>query len=512
MNKKYISYSLIFLGITLRLIEYFHDNSFWLDETFVALNVMQQSYYELTQPLLYEHHAPIGFLLIQKFITNVFGYSEYAFRIYPQLASIVSVFLFYKVSKFFLNEKGRFLALFLFSTCVALIHYSAEGKPYAGDVFFSLLLLYFSIKTFKKSINWGNIILFGITGAIAIWCAYSSVFVLAGIGTGIIYKFFKDKTPKQILKYLPAFILWGLSFIGFYSHALLKAINEKLVIDVFGQFYVPTPFSLKSLLWILNMTWLQIKYMPLSYEVLIFLFLGLFLMFKKDRVKFIILFLPYIFCLVASFLQQYPFWQRAILFLISGIIIFISLGFEELYDFIAKKFSKIIYVKALLLLILVFIILVPTIASVYNINHPRLNQDVKPAMKFLSENVKPGDTIYIHKHLMYALKYYGPRYGFIAPKDLEPPLKTWGIQREFKENDSTIILGHSDGADIEKEKYFGEIKNDLEKLKGTKRVWLFLTDLKWRAYDETQFIKTYINKPPIKSFKSEGMEVLLYEL
>ena len=141
---KRLSISLIILGITLRLIDYLHNKSLWLDETYVALNVMKRSFIELIQPPLLEHQAPIGFLWIQRFMINIFGANEYALRLYSLTAAIVSLFLFYIILKKITSKETTLIALSLFSICTALIHYSSEGKPYSGDVMITLISYLFA--------------------------------------------------------------------------------------------------------------------------------------------------------------------------------------------------------------------------------------------------------------------------------------------------------------------------------------------------------------------------------
>ena len=51
------------LGVLLRLRAYFHNRALWLDEVYLALNLVPRSYAELLQPLDHDQGAPLGFLL-----------------------------------------------------------------------------------------------------------------------------------------------------------------------------------------------------------------------------------------------------------------------------------------------------------------------------------------------------------------------------------------------------------------------------------------------------------------
>ena len=74
---------IIGFGIILRLIPYLHNRSLWLDEVWLALNIIQKPYSQLVGVLENSQIAPIGFLFIEKFMVLTFGDSEYALRVFP---------------------------------------------------------------------------------------------------------------------------------------------------------------------------------------------------------------------------------------------------------------------------------------------------------------------------------------------------------------------------------------------------------------------------------------------
>jgi hypothetical protein len=50
---------IIFIGIILRLIQYGINRSLWLDESLLALNIVNKSLSELLRPLDYNQIAPV---------------------------------------------------------------------------------------------------------------------------------------------------------------------------------------------------------------------------------------------------------------------------------------------------------------------------------------------------------------------------------------------------------------------------------------------------------------------
>ena len=92
--------------------------------------------------------APPLFLACVKFLISVFGKSDIVFRFLPFLSSILSVFVFYKLSKTFLKSKAAIiLANFLFAVNFSLIFYGSEFKQYSTDV------LVFNIIKINKKID-----------------------------------------------------------------------------------------------------------------------------------------------------------------------------------------------------------------------------------------------------------------------------------------------------------------------------------------------------------------------
>src|ERR1700748_715444 len=86
--------AIIIVGVVLRLIYYFQNRCLFIDEANIARNIYERSLEGLAKPLNYEQYAPPLFLWIIKISTLLFGCSEFAFRLFPLLCGIASLFLF----------------------------------------------------------------------------------------------------------------------------------------------------------------------------------------------------------------------------------------------------------------------------------------------------------------------------------------------------------------------------------------------------------------------------------
>ena len=161
MNRsyKFILVIIFALAIYLRIDAYLINNSFFTDEILLAQNIFERNYLGLFLPLNYFQSAPYLFLALSKFVSN-FGINELCFRFIPFLSSLISVYLFYLLSKeIFQTRLARAAALFTFGISYQLLFYAQVFKQYSSDVCISILILLISSKVLKKELSlkqWGS--------------------------------------------------------------------------------------------------------------------------------------------------------------------------------------------------------------------------------------------------------------------------------------------------------------------------------------------------------------------
>src|SRR3990167_9720556 len=134
MNKKLLI--ILFLAFLVRLIAL--DQSVWLDEAVTANVVANYSYSEIiTKFSPTDFHPPL-FYLVEKFWTNIFGYSETTLRFPSIIFSLLTGWIIYLIGKRMKDDPtssrhdvGTTLgawaaALFLFNPLI--IYYSQEAR------------------------------------------------------------------------------------------------------------------------------------------------------------------------------------------------------------------------------------------------------------------------------------------------------------------------------------------------------------------------------------------------
>lgn len=482
-----LPWAIICIGIILRLFKYLLNRSLWLDEASLALNIVNRSFSELLlKPLETSQVAPFGFLAIEKILILAFGNNEYALRLFPLLAGITSFFLFYYVSKRLIRSKAIPIALGLFSISGPLNYYSSEVKQYSSDVAIALLMYAIIFYNQSKKITFYRAILFGFIGATAIWFSYTAVFVLAGVGTVLTFCYLKEMEFSKIVRLSIAYSIWIASFVIYYSISLNNITSNIFLSNFWAMHFAPLP-SLKfwEARWYID-TFFKILYDPVGISLVgiaaLSFIVGCISMFQEKRKLFFLLLSPILFALLASGLHRYPFGGRVILFIVPNILLFIAEGTEQI---IAKTrhTSPIIGITVICLLFFY-----PLYETGYHLIRPNFNQEIKPVMTYLKKHKQDKDVIYLYYSSHDAFKYYSKKLGF---------------------NETDYIVG------IDSKQNWRNYINDLNKLRGNKRVWILFSHVcNWEGVDEDKFFLYYLDSvgERLDFYKSIGASVYLYDL
>jgi len=483
---------MIAIGVVLRLIQYSLNRSLWLDESLLALNIVNKTFIELLGPLDYYQVAPIGFLFIQKIILLLLGNSEYVLRLFSLIAGVASLFLLYHLARRCIREEGALIAVGLFSLSGHLIYYSSEVKQYSSDVTVTLLLLAVIIYIRQKKFTNLSIVFFGAIGGIAVWFSLPSVFVLAGAGCTLSVFSLVRRDWSTNNRLLITYFIWLMSFVIFYL-IYSRNISTNLEKQQFFWDYNFMPFpplSISDVKWY-GKTFFDIFKSPLSLPLpglgAIAFLLGAVSIFSRDKQLFFILLSPVFFVLFASALHLYPFTGRLITFIVPSILLFIG----ESVVFLGENTKNYSGVIKIILVGLLFFGPLTTAAShtVKKTGYAIMpNEDIKSVMKYVKEYKKQDDVLYLYCFSVYPFWYYSERYGFT---------NTAYIRGIYSTHDWNKYL------------------DDVQKLRGNKRVWLiFSHTYKLKGSGDMTFILNHLDcfGTRLDSFKSVGAEVYLYDL
>lgn len=323
-NKKIIFYTAVFLimlaGVWLRMLFFSYARPFWNDESALALNVLNRDFFGLFRALDYNQAAPPLFVILGKMFLSVFKNLELSLRLPSLLFSILSIPVFYLLSKRLLKSRiAVIFALMLFSLNYQLIYYAQEFKHYSCDVFcFLTILLLCFLLDFKK-LKTPYLLCVGVWLAITPWMSYTALIAEAVLFFSL---FSKDKKKTLVLFSLPF-----LSFASFLP--VVQRMNSSGFLHSFWAYgFIEKDFSNISML-VKNNTAFYFPDFPNKFLILIMICAGLW-GYAKDfkKQEAFVIFSIFSVAFILAYLKIYPVYLRTCLYLFPIVLILIAKPFD----------------------------------------------------------------------------------------------------------------------------------------------------------------------------------------
>lgn len=450
-----------FLGVFIRINVLRHNFSFWHDECALAYNIKFKTFLGLFAPLDFNQMAPPFFTVATKFMTKIFGFGEYVFRLIPFLFGCAALPAFYALSKKVLDKNFSVIVAFaFFALNTNLIKYSCEFKPYILDVFFTIICLLFFLNLNFKAISRKKALIYGTLLAFVPWFSLPSVFVILA---GVIILLFKDmaqaksttlntgglvnppyyyKNPSQTLL-APSFQLTKkLLIIAPITLSLLIYLKIFILNNYSHSNYLLSFWDIaflnngpKSIIYVLLIT-LDYLFQPVNYIffVAIFIIFSFVVMFKQRREFAKISLLTLVLMLTASHFKIYPFASRLTLFIFPMLLLTLlkPLDFIDFKSIQVKPdvvglesptyFANPLYFKdlsrALISALLIFLYFIAfsrypaRIASFFSANAFDRKEYPREMTAFIMKKIKPSDIIYVNNSSDADFAYYSSFYKF----------------------------------------------------------------------------------------------------
>jgi len=478
---------LLLLGFALRIRQYLTGRSLWLDEAMLALNIVNRNFAGLFQPLDYDQGAPIGFLLVEKLLNVLFGEHEFVLRLFPLVAGIASLVLFYWLLRRTTSGLGLLTGLALFDVGPELVYYSSEVKQYILDVAVTISLLLLALPLIEKRGTKRDIIFLGLGGILALWFSHPALFVLAGIGIVLLIQRLKGRDFFQASSLLLMGTVWLINLGTLYFVSLRGLSRNTFLLDYWDENFMPAPpwvdwgwfgTTFKGL--IQNQVGIQVS----VWLIFILVAAGFFFLFTKNKAYAGMVSLIFVLALFASSLRLYPFGGRLSLFLVPLLIILISQSIDALEHQMSasKNWNRIIP-----LVVGLYLLYVPATESLHNFIDPKYYEHIRPHMATLSENWQEGDALYVSYGAAPAFRFYAERYGL-----------------------GDVAFQNSEASDYSEP---SRILSHLDALDGKPRVWVLITHVYEKGdFNEKDFILNYLDTIGRKKreFRHLGTSVHLF--
>jgi hypothetical protein len=343
-DQAFLLWGALALGAVLRVLYYLGGRSLWIDEARLALNVGTRGYGALLQPLDYDQAASPLFLWGEKLATQLFGMNERALWLLPLLTGLAAMVLLVPLARRFLPGWTGVIACASFCIAPTLIHFSANAKPYIGDLAFALLILVGVCCWIERPMSRMARAL-PLIGAIAAWASTPAIFTLLPAGGAMVLAAGRERRTRAALvvafwlasfavayalvygpsahnAYLQRF--WQYQFLlpwepGFVNR--LGAARRDILTAFSIGLYVPPTSPLLLPPWFLQVErWVSWVFAAVATVG------AIALIRSRSRWESVLLFGPVVLLAAASALGRYPASARLVLFVMPVFYLSVAAG------------------------------------------------------------------------------------------------------------------------------------------------------------------------------------------
>lgn len=411
-----LAWVMIALGAALRLAYFSTGRSLWLDEAMLALNITGRNFAELLQPLEYNQAAPPGFLWMEKLVTFLAGESDWALRIVPLAASLLSLFLFWRVSRKWLPAGIAVAGMGLFAITPILVRYSTEVKQYSVDLTVGLLILLVMhpfLEGRQTSTDW---YILAAIGVIAPWFSHPAVFLMVIAGLVMFFCVMEQRDGRSWWNLAGLAVSW-LAGMGIYYALNLRGVRENEVLDAFWEAYFPTLQDISASFQLLRNIPSDVMGIKPDWLAALLMVLGLWYLIRKGWKYALMLVAPVLVTYFAAGLHLYPFYRRFLIFLVPSLVILTISSLAFVWELFRERNPR--FGAVLVLLALGIGIFIHPVQASYNfLRYPDRREDIKPVLQEMNGLVKPDDMIYLYYAAEPAFRFYAPKMGLWIEENL----------------------------------------------------------------------------------------------
>lgn len=401
-GKKYLvsATAALIVGVGFRLWFYCLNDSFWRDETMLLLNVAEKSFWGLTGQLEYAQGAPLPVLWFYRSLYLLGLGSELPMRALSLGASILGLFLFYRLARLAENDvKGILFSIWLLALSPGAILFAAQAKPYALDFLIACGFLYLAAPWFIDSeVSRKNTPLFWY-GGLAPWFSFPAIFIAGGVAGGLLLNSPRRGIRPALILILVVFLSFSLEYLTLLRHNI-SSKNYVLFLDFWS--------SGVSLLYIITSFLAYFPFLPYSGEYpllfralwvmgVLLIIVGMRAAGRKYGWAWVtVLILPLLIALLASAFKQYPIYGRCYLFAIPGLYLLIGYAVGLLYEIVL--FPKLLTSCFILVVFLCFI------SSLLTMGRPMAG--VREGLRFIITNQQSEDIVVCDTFAIPTVTYY----------------------------------------------------------------------------------------------------------
>jgi hypothetical protein len=398
------SLALFVVAVALRLHLYFDRRSLWLDEIWVALNIVGRSFLGLARPLDYAQSAPVGFLWAERLAVVIGGVNELALRAFPLLAGCLLLVALWMLARRLLDVRYAALCLAFAALSPLLIYFSNEVKPYVVDALVAVLLMWVALDVLEapdSSRAWRRLLVGGVLG---ILLSTPSVFVLSGVGIALIAHPAIGRTRAGWRRLAGTGAVWVILFVVGYLTIYRGTASSDYMQRIWRDSFLSLPLrtlarganDASRVMWIETMFGENDRMLPPKAIVTVTLLSvagAVVLMRRRGLPVALLVALPFLVTAGASFAHRWPLTPRLLLALVPGLLLLLGAGLWALVGLLPTR------ARGIVLALLGGVILIP--AAVYDartLRAPKRRDDVAPLVRDFLATRKEPTVMYVIGH------------------------------------------------------------------------------------------------------------------
>ena len=418
------------------------------------------------------------------------------------MASLAALILFWRIVARWQSGFAGVTSLALFATAAPFTLFASQVKQYSFDVAVAVALLWLALDIRECKPSRAKALWLGVAGAVLVWFSQPSIFIVCAFAASQVLFARSDKRPDPGRvwpeRLQPLGITSGLWLVS----ALLSALVGLAGVTSSTQEYLhrfwilgfpPVPISnITKSLWpvdpmeqLLGSGGLASLGYPLPTIYLALIGVGFVVLWRRDRMFATLLFGPVALTIAFAIAREYPFSDRAILFLFPSFFFAIGTATERIRQWLSRWSHPFAALVAVLI----------TASAVYPMVRKspvyRL-EDIKPVLTHLREKKLPGDSVYVYYGAAPQVDFYASEYG-------------------LRQVDYAVGGCHRG----DRKRYFEE----LDTFRGRPRVWILITHSNGEGEDILRYLDTiglrrdrFTVKPRLMGPIGSDAEVYLYDL
>jgi hypothetical protein len=397
-------------GLVLRARQYAADRSLWLDEAYLALNVIGRGPRDLLGVLDYNQGAPPGFMLAEGALSAV-GRDELWLRLPAFAAGIAALCLVVPVARRCCSRPAVVLACALVALSPALVYYGTELKQYAVDVAASLLVVLVALWVRERPTR-RVAAAAAAAGVGSVLCSHAAVFTAAGAGVVLAGVAVAARPPLRT-RVGAVVVAWALGCAVSAADALqtVSSVRDSYGSPSSGGFVSVTgadggiAHSIvrfgSSMTADLGLPSGSPGFWIVTVPAWAIGLLGFAFAARRRMVPSLILISPVVVTFVTSAFGQYPLSDRAMLFLSPIAALFLAEG-------VAAVAGALPTVGRLAVVVAVVVAVVgyPVRSDARALAHPTQREELRPVLEEVARGWRPGDALYLQYAAQYAARYY----------------------------------------------------------------------------------------------------------